>query len=117
MRVLYAYNIHRGGNGSLNATAASIQAVRDHGVPVEVFTRDSRDLPKNVWGRVSAATNAFYAPEGIREFRKLLDSFKPDVVHVWDVFPRISPWIFPMCARRRIAVVMTCDDYFVTCPA
>src|SRR5262249_92038 len=52
----------------------------------------------------------------LREFRQLLDSFKPDVVHAWDVFPLISPWVFSMCARRKIPVVMTCDDYFVTCP-
>jgi glycosyltransferase involved in cell wall biosynthesis len=117
MKVLYAYNIHRGGNGSLNATAATIRVVREHGVPVEVFTRDSRDLPENFAGRLKAAASSFYAPEGVREFRKVLDSFKPDVVHVWDVFPLISPWIFPMCHKRKIAVIMTCDDYFFTCPA
>jgi len=117
MRVLYAYNIHRGGNGSLNATAATIRVMREHGVPVEVFTRDSRDLPKNFRGRLTAATSAFYAAEGVREFRKVLDSFQPDLVHVWDVFPLISPWIFPLCSRRKTAVVMTCDDYFLTCPA
>lgn len=117
MRILYAYNIHRGGNGSLNATAATIRAMRNQDVTVEVFTRDSRDLPENTVGRLTAAASAFYAPEGVSAFRKVLDTFKPDVVHTWDVFPLISPWIFPMCAKRNIAVVMTCDDYFMTCPA
>jgi glycosyltransferase involved in cell wall biosynthesis len=116
MRVLYAYNYHRGGNGSLNATAATVRLVREHGFPTEEFTRDSNELARNVWGRLTAAASAFYAPEALKEFRKVLDSFKPDVVHVWDVFPLISPWIFPICARRNIPVVMTCDDYFVTCP-
>ncbi len=116
MRVLYAYNYHRGGNGSLNATAATVRLVRDHGFQVEQFTRNSNDLPDNLWGRLTAAANAFYAPQALREFRKTLDSFKPDVVHVYDVFPLISPWIFPICARRNIPVVMTSDDYFLTCP-
>jgi glycosyltransferase involved in cell wall biosynthesis len=101
----------------MNATAATIRVVREHGFAVEEFVRDSNDLPKNVWGRLTAATNAFYAPEGVREFRKALDSFRPDVVHVWDVFPLISPWIFPLCAERKCPVVMTCDDYFVVCAA
>ncbi len=116
MRVLYAYNYHRGGNGSLNATATTVRLVREHGFQVEEFTTNSKDLPDNLWGRLTAAANAFYAPQAIKEFRKTLDSFKPDVVHVYDVFPLISPWIFPICVRRNIPVVMTCDDYFLTCP-
>jgi glycosyltransferase involved in cell wall biosynthesis len=117
MRVLYVYNIHRGGNGSLNATAATIRAMREHGVTLEVFTRDSRDLPDTTMGRLTAAASAFYAPEGVSAFRKVIEAFKPDVIHAWDVFPLISPWIFPICAKKGIAVVMTCDDYFMTCPA
>jgi glycosyltransferase involved in cell wall biosynthesis len=116
MRILYAYNYHRGGNGSLHATARTVRLMRAHGLHIEEFTRDSRDLEQNLWGRLTAAASAFYAPEAVKAFRKMLDTFKPDVVHVYDVFPLISPWIFPLCARRNTPVVMTCDDYFLTCP-
>lgn len=116
MRILYAYNHHRGGNGSVIATGATIRLMREHGYSIQEFSRNSKDLEQNIWGRLTAAASAFYAREAVREFRKILDSFKPDVVHVWDVFPLISPWIFPMCAKRKIPVVMTCDDYFLTCP-
>lgn len=101
----------------MNATAATIRVVREHGFDVEVFTRSSLDLPENLRGRLTAATHAFYAPGAIREFRETLDTFKPDVVHAYDVFPLISPWVFRICAQRKIPVVMTCDDYFLTCPA
>jgi len=116
MRILYTYNYHRGGNGSLNATAATIRAMRRSGFTIEEFTRNSKELPENLWGRMTAGMNSFYAPRAIRDFRAKLDSFKPDIVHAYDVFPLISPWIFPLCAKRNIPVVMTCDDYFLTCP-
>jgi len=116
MRILYTYNFHRGGNGSLNATAATIGLVRASGHEVREFTRDSKALLKNIWGRLTAGTHAFYAPEAVRAFTETLDEFRPDVVHAWDVFPLISPWVFRECARRKIAVVMTADDYFLTCP-
>lgn len=117
MRVLYTYNFHRGGNGSLNATGATVRVARDHdGLHVQEFTRDSRDLPKNLRGRLKAGTSAFYAREAVRDFRRTLDDFRPEVVHAYDVFPLISPWVFPLCRERGIPVVMTCDDYFLTCP-
>jgi glycosyltransferase involved in cell wall biosynthesis len=117
MRILYAYNFHRGGNGSLNATAATIRVIRESGMVVEEFTRDSRELPPNLLGRVKASASAFYAPEALSAFTQVLDTFKPDIVHAWDVFPLISPWVFPLCKERNIPIVMTCDDYFTTCPA
>ncbi len=116
MKVLYAYNYHRGGNGSLNATAATVRLVREHGAEVREFTRNSKGLPQNLVGRLTAGTHAFYAPEAVREFKRTLDEFRPDVVHAWDVFPLISPWVFRACAERGVPVVMTCDDYFLTCP-
>src|SRR5215471_16763449 len=116
MRILYVYNYHRGGNGALNATATTVRLMREHGFEVEEFTRSSKELPQNLRGRLKAATNAFYAPEALREFRNALDSFKPDIVHAYDVFPLISPWVFSICAQKKTPIVMTCDDYFVTCP-
>jgi glycosyltransferase involved in cell wall biosynthesis len=37
-------------------------------------------------------------------------------VHAHELFPLVSPWILPICTRRRIPVVMTCVDYRLTCP-
>jgi glycosyltransferase involved in cell wall biosynthesis len=116
MRVLYAYNQHRGGNGSINSTLGTIAVSRRHGVEVEVFTRDSRDLPPNLLGRFQAGASAIYAPGSVKQFSALLDSFEPDLVHVYDLFPLISPWILPICTQREIPVVATCDDYLLTCP-
>lgn len=116
MRILYAYNQHRGGNGSLKAMQATIEVLRRHGLEIETFTRSSKDLPANLLGRLQAGANAIYAPQSVRAFSALLDSFRPDVVHIYDVFPLVSPWILPPCTRRRVPVVMNCDDYLLTCP-
>jgi glycosyltransferase involved in cell wall biosynthesis len=116
MRVLFVYSQHRGGNGSMNSTKATIDVCRQYGLEVDIFTRDSRDLPANLWGRLRAGASAIYAPGSVREFTARVDAFKPDVVHIYDVFPLISPWILPVCTRKGIPVVMTCDDYFLTCP-
>ncbi len=116
LRVLHAYNQHRGGGGADNAARSTIELTRASGVSVEVFTRSSEALPKNLKGRLSAGMSAFYAPDSVREFRAALDRFKPDIVHIHEVFPLVSPWILPVCSERGIPVVMTVVDYRITCP-
>ena len=116
MKVVHAYNQHRGGGGSVNSTRTTIEVLRRYGMEVEVFTRSSEDLPRNFRGRLQAAASVIYAPGSVRDFGTLLDSFKPDVVHVHEVFPLVSPWILPLCTERRVPVVMTCVDNRMTCP-
>ena len=116
MRVLHAYNQHRGGGGADNAAQATIQASRRFGLEVQVFTRSSEDLPQNLLGRLRAGASVVYAHGAVREFTAALDSFRPDIVHIHEVFPLVSPWILPPCSRRGIPVVMTCVDYRLTCP-
>ncbi len=116
MRVLYAYNQHRGRGGAENFIQGVIETSRAAGLEVETFTRSSEDLPKNLLGRVQAAAGAVYAAGAVRDFRALLGSFQPDIVHVYELFPLVSPWILPECTKRGIPVVKTCVDYRLTCP-
>jgi glycosyltransferase involved in cell wall biosynthesis len=89
---------------------------REHGMEVELFKRSSRDLPGGLRGRIEAGLGAVRPPESVKEFDALLAAFRPDVVHVHEVFPLVSPWILPRCTRRGIPVVMTTVDYRMTCP-
>jgi glycosyltransferase involved in cell wall biosynthesis len=116
MRVLHAYNQHRGGGGSDITTRATIEVSRRYGIDVEVFTRNSEDLPKNLGGRLQAARSAVYSPDAKRAFCRLVDSFRPDLLHAHEVFPLVTPWILPECTARGIPVVMSCPDYRMTCP-
>jgi glycosyltransferase involved in cell wall biosynthesis len=116
MKAIHAYNQHRGGGGSDNSTRTTIDVLRQNGMQVEVFTRSSEDLPRNLQGRLQAATSVIHAPSSVRDFGALLDSFKPDVVHAHEVFPLVSPWILPLCTERGIPVAMTCVDHRMTCP-
>jgi glycosyltransferase involved in cell wall biosynthesis len=115
MRVLHAYNQHRGGGGANNATRATIDVLRQHGLDVEVYTRSSEEIAGPL-ARLEAGISAVYAPRSVRRFEALLDRFQPDLVHVHELFPLVSPWILPRCRRRNLPVVMSCVDYRTTCP-
>ncbi len=116
MKILYVYNRPRGNGGATNATLDTIRSAEEYGLEIKVFARDSGTLAPNLLGRLRAGVNTFYARDGVRDFVATLDSFKPDIVHVYELFPLVSPWILPHCTRRGIPVVMNCDDYHLTCP-
>lgn len=116
LKILHAFNQHRGGGGADNAARSTIALSRALGSEVEVFTRSSEDLPKTLQGRLRAGVSAIYAPDSVRQFSAMLDSFQPDLVHIHEVFPLVSPWILPQCKRRGVPVVMTVVDYRITCP-
>jgi len=116
VRVLHAYNLHRGGGGANNATHATIQASRDGGIEVEVFARTSRDVAPGFLGRLQAGLGALHGRDSVPEFIRILDQFRPHVVHAHELFPLVSPWILPECKRRGVPVVMSFVDYRLTCP-
>lgn len=116
MKVLHAYNRHRGGGGADDACEATLRISSDKGIEVGVFARSSRDLPPGLRGRVRAFFGGLYARTAVREFTRCLDEFRPDVVHAHELFPLISPWILPRCTAVGVPVVMTCYDYRLTCP-
>lgn len=116
MKVLHAYNQHRGGGGANNATRATIELCRSRGLELEVFARDSNDVPSSLVGRMRTVVAALRGGESVEEFHRTLERFDPDIVHVHELFPLLSPWLLPRCTRRGVPVVMSCVDYRLTCP-
>lgn len=117
MKVLHAFNIPRSGSGSTAASLNTIAALRQHhGVEVEVFSRSSRELSAGLAGRLKAGVSAFYPAEAVAAFDRCLARFAPDLVHVNELFPLVSPWVIRRCEARGIPVVMTIDDYHPSCP-
>lgn len=116
MKVVQAFNRHRRGGGSDNAGQATIDVLQSHAVSVVPFIYDSSDLQAGLRGRLRAFLDGLYARDAVRRFETLLESNRPDLVHVHELYPLISPWILPACRRRGVPVVMSCYDYRLTCP-
>ena len=116
MKVLHVFNRHRGGGGSDNWWDRTISLSREYGLEVKTFSRDSRDLPSGVGGDAKAFFAGLYALDAVREFKRTLADFRPDIVHAHELYPLISPWVLPAAAKAGIPAVFTCSDYRLTCP-
>lgn len=100
------------------------QLLKAHGHEVAVFAMDylenldtpwKKYFPKNM-SKLMAFTRPFGSHEIKSTFKKLLDDFKPDVVHLNNVHTQLSPVMAELAHQRGIKVVWTLHDYKLLCP-
>jgi len=48
--------------------------------------------------------------------REVLNDIQPDVVHVHNLYPLLSPSILAPCHEKHVPIVMTCHNYRLICP-
>ena len=58
-----------------------------------------------------------WSPSAAREIGRVLGTFKPDVVHVHNLFPMISPSVLQACRRHLVPAVVTLHNYRQICPS
>lgn len=100
------------------------QLLKAHGHEVAVFAMDYPDNEETPWkkyfpsnmSKLMAFTRPFGSREVKNKFGKLLDDFKPDVVHLNNIHTQLSPVIAELAHRRGIRTVWTLHDYKLLCP-
>ena len=115
MKVLIVHNRYqqRGGEDSVVASEAGLLA--DHGVEVETL-EENNDSIAGLAGKIEAAVSVF---KGTQKSNERVDAalarFAPDVVHVHNWFPTVSPSIFWKCKQAGTPVVNTVHNYRLLC--
>lgn len=66
--------------------------------------------------KMSAVGRVIWYPEAARRIARVLDDFRPDLVHVHNIYHQLSPSILPPMTQRQIPVVQTLHDYNLFCP-
>lgn len=119
MRILLVHNYYGSaapsGENQVYRTEKALLVSRGH--EVDELTRHSdRVRQQGVWGAVKAGFATPWNVFAYLQFRRMLDTFQPDVVHVHNTFPLISPAIFHAIGQRA-ASVLTLHNYRLLCPA
>ncbi|MFZ4632502.1 MAG: glycosyltransferase [Patescibacteria group bacterium] len=65
---------------------------------------------------LKAPGRIIYSLEAKRKFKKLVNDFKPDIIHIHNIYHQISPSILDVAKEYKIPVVMHLHDYKLICP-
>jgi glycosyltransferase involved in cell wall biosynthesis len=113
IRVLVAHNRYRSSapSGENETVDAEVALLREGGHEVVTMLTESDDIRPGAAGALQAAPGPVYSPSGVRRFRRLLHEHRPDVVHLHNVYPLISPWVVRSAGRAGVPVVQTVHNY------
>lgn len=118
-KVLLTHNYYGSAapSGENQVFEAECELLRQRGHVVNQFVRHSDEIRhKGVYGLMAGALSVPWNPWSIAGIRRRMDVFLPDVVHVHNTFPLISPGIFHAIGSRA-ARVLTLHNYRLFCPA
>lgn len=116
MRVCLVHNAY----GQLSGEEVAVKALGDcltsRGHAVIPFFRSSADLDGRQLAKIGVFFTGVYNATARKQFARMLDTERPDVVHIHNLFPLISPSILDETRCRDIPTVMTLHNYRLLCP-
>lgn len=85
------------------------------GNSLNLYTQNM-DFHSNSIERVLYPFKIIYSAEAKRKIGRVLDSFKPDIVHMNNINFQLTPSIIYAVKKRKIPLVQTVHDYQMICP-
>lgn len=133
MRIILANKYYYPRGGDCIYTIELEKLLKSKGHKVAIFTQQyEENLPSDFskyWpSKVDYSINnirnisesflrPIYSKEVQFKFKKLIDDFKPNIVHLNNIHSQISPIIAKVAFERNIPVIWTLHDYKLLCPS
>lgn len=119
MKVLVVHNRYRSEqpSGENNVVDAEVTLLAEGGHQVSLFERRSDDIAAMPVARKAAVPLTVpWNPAVRKELAARLRASCPDVVHIHNTFPLLSPSVVAACADAGVPAVATLHNYGMVCP-
>jgi glycosyltransferase involved in cell wall biosynthesis len=113
-RVLVVHAAYRQRGGEDAVAEAEAQLLERHGHVVERYWRHNDEVEGR--SSVGLLRDTLWSSRSSREVADLIERFRPDVMHVHNSFPLISPSVYWAAHAARIPVVKTLHNFRLLCP-
>lgn len=118
MRVLVVHNRYRSSSpsGEDRAVDQETAALEAEGCAVRRFQRHNDEIAElPIAQKVMIPSRVAWNPNAARALARAINAFGPDVVHVHNVYPLLSPSVL-QAVRSRVPAVVTFHNYRPLCP-
>lgn len=113
-KILVVHNSYRWRGGEDTVAEAEVSLLRENDHPVDIYCRHNDAIVE--MPRVAVAQETLWSARTIDDLGLRIRAFKPDVIHVHNTFPLVSPSLFWVAARQRLPVVQTLHNFRLLCP-
>lgn len=114
LRVLIVHNAYQQHGGEDAVVAAETELLQSRGHEVIRYGRDNREI--ETLSRPRLAIDTVWSARTTRDVAAQIAGFRPDVVHVHNTFPLISPSVYWAAWQAGVPVVQTLHNFRLLCP-
>jgi glycosyltransferase involved in cell wall biosynthesis len=114
MKILVAHNRYQVGGGEDAVVRDETKLLREHGHSVELLEQDN-DAIQGIRGKLSASASIFYSTSSRERMKRTIHDFQPDIVHIHNWFPMLSPSIIVVADACGVPVVQTLHNFRMLC--
>ena len=114
VRVLVVHNTYQHRGGEDTVVEAEVALLRQHGHAVELYQRDNHEVVGQARWRL--ARDTIWSRRTCHELDTAAAAFRPDIVHVHNSFPLVSPSVYWAADAAGLPVVQTLHNFRLICP-
>lgn len=116
-KVLFIHNYYQLRGGEDQVVERELEMLKSRGIHAESYCVHNDTITHNIVNKAKVALNATWSIAEYKKVRKKIMDMRPDVVHVHNFFPIVSPSVYYACERLGVPVVQTLHNYRLICPA
>lgn len=117
MKILQIHNFYRTRGGECGVVEAEKRLLESQGHTVVQFVADSHNLDEMTFSqKASAFLQIPYNFRAAGRLERYVGEQEPDIAHVHNVFPLLSPAVYVALKRNSVPVVQTMHNYRLLCP-
>ena len=114
MKILVCHNYYKVRGGEDQCFEDEIAQLESNGHTVISYIRNNDSIDSS--NQLSVALNTAWNRRSYREMRGLLREHKPDVLHITNTFPQISPSVYYAAEVEQTPVVQALHNFRLLCP-
>ncbi len=117
MKILLVHNQYQQVGGEQVVVEAQIRLLRENGHQVILYQRDNVEIKDyTLIQKIVFIFNTVYSQKTVREIRDIIRTQNPDIIHVHNVFPLISPSIYWTVYKLGVPMIQTIHNFRFLCP-
>jgi len=117
MKVLLVHNYLRPPSGENIVFEHERSLLEAHGHKIAVYVKKNEEITTwSLGDRIGLPLNVIWSQKSYQEIKRLIQDFKPQIVHFHNIFPLISPSAYYACQQGNIPVVQTLHNFRLICP-
>lgn len=115
MRILFVHNFYQEQGGEDRVFKNELALLRKYKHEAAVFSVSNNSIKGNI-EKIRAAWHSPYCKEARQKLYGKIGDFRPDLVHIHNFFPLLTPSVYDACRMAGIPVVQTLHNYRTICP-